>query len=185
MGYTFTPLELPGLILIEGKTFPDPRGYFLESYREKDLREAGLPALVQDNLSRSSQGTLRGLHYQKRPASQGKLVRCLRGRIFDVAVDIRKGSPSYGRHAAVELSEEGNRMLWVPEGFAHGFLTLSETADVLYKVNDYYSPEHDRGIRWDDPALGIVWPSRDVTLSAKDSKHPTLDKADNSFVWDR
>lgn len=184
MGYTFTPLEIPGLILIEGKTFPDPRGYFLECYIDKDFREAGLPAMVQDNFSRSSLGTLRGLHYQKNPAAQGKLVRCLRGRIFDVAVDIRKGSASFGRHAAVELSGEANRMLWVPQGFAHGFLTLSETADVFYKVNAYYSPEHDRGILWNDPALGIAWPSTDVTLSPKDARHPILEKADNNFVWE-
>lgn len=183
MGYTVTPLDLPGLLLIEGKSFPDARGYFLESYRENELRAAGLPALVQDNLSRSTKGTLRGLHYQKRPAAQGKLVRCLRGKIFDVVVDIRQGSPAYGRHLSIELSDEGNRMLWVPQGFAHGFYTLSDAADVLYKVDDYYSPEHDRGILWSDPALAIRWPSSDANLSPKDARHPYLSASDNDFIW--
>ena len=183
MSYKFTPLKLTGLLLIEGQVYHDDRGYFLESFREKDMREAGIPPLVQDNISRSSRGTLRGMHYQKNPAAIGKLVRCVRGRIFDVAVDIRKGSPTYGQWAGVELGEEGNSALWVPAGFAHGFYALSEIVDVIYKVTGYYSPENDRGIIWNDPTVGIRWPSGDVRLSPKDAKNPPLAQADNNFVW--
>jgi len=181
VGYTFTPLELSGVMLVEGKSFPDERGYFMESFRETDMRQGGIPPLVQDNLSRSTAGTLRGLHYQKNPSAIGKLVRCVRGRIFDVAVDIRKSSPTYGRWLSVELSDEGNRMLWVPAGFAHGFYALSEVADVLYKVTGYYSPENDRGVLWNDPALGIRWPAKEAKLSPKDAKLPLLAQADNNF----
>ena len=123
------------------------------------MLEAGLPRFVQDNISRSSRGTVRGLHYQKPPAGQGKLMRCLRGKVFDVAVDIRKGSPTFGKWAGVELTDEKNMMLYIPAGFAHGFCTLSDSADILYKTTDYFSLENDRGIRWDDPAIGIPWPA--------------------------
>lgn len=184
MAYTFTPLEIPGLLLVQGKTWPDGRGYFQESYREIDMREAGLPPFLQDNLSRSTQGTVRGLHYQKHPAAIGKLLRCTRGKIFDVAVDIRKGSPAYGRWFGIELEGGDNKMLWVPAGFAHGFYTLSDVADVLYKVTGYYAPEQDRGIIWNDPALGITWPAKEAILSPKDAKHPPLSEADNNFVWE-
>ncbi|MBI5622289.1 MAG: dTDP-4-dehydrorhamnose 3,5-epimerase [Elusimicrobia bacterium] len=182
-GLTFTKLEPEGLVLIEGRIFSDDRGFFLEGYREAELLEAGLPRFVQDNISRSSQGTVRGLHYQKAPAAQAKLMRCLRGKVFDVAVDIRRGSPTYGKWAAVELSDERNLMLYIPVGFAHGFYTLSETADILYKVTTYFSLEHDRGVRWDDPALDIAWPSKAGTLSAKDLRLPLLAEADNDFAW--
>lgn len=181
MGLEFRPLELEGLLLAEGPTFPDGRGFFREGYREAETRAAGIPAFVQDNLSRSTRGALRGLHYQRRPNGQGKLVRCVRGRIFDVAVDIRRGSPTYGRWAGVELSDEKNQSLWVPEGFAHGFYTLSDVADVLYKVTAYYAPQDDRGIIYDDPDLGILWPAGEVVLSPKDSRHPRLKDADNNF----
>lgn len=183
MAYTFTPYQLPGLLLIEGKTFPDERGYFMESYLVSDFEKAGLPPMVQDNVSHSRRGVLRGMHYQKHPAAIGKLIRCVRGRIYDVAVDIRKGSPTFGRWAAVELAEGANRMLWVPPGFAHGFYTLSEEADVLYKVTGYYSPENDRGLSWNDPAVGIEWPQTEVLLAPKDAKHPPLSQADNNFAW--
>ena len=166
---------------MEGRVFPDERGCFLETFRDNELKQAGIPPMVQDNLSRSIRGTLRGMHYQKAPKAQGKLVRCVRGAIFDVAVDIRKGSPTYGRWEGVELSEDSNTALWVPAGFAHGFYTVSDSADVLYKVTDYYSPEHDRGVIWNDPDLAISWPGDDVKLSAKDAKHPRLAQADNDF----
>lgn len=183
MSFTFTPYRIPGLLVVEGKSFPDERGFFMESFREAELRTAGIPPLVQDNLSRSSRGVLRGLHYQKKPSAVGKLVRCVRGRIFDVAVDIRKGSPTYGKWASIKLTDEGNKMLWVPEGFAHGFYAISEIADVLYKVSGYWSAEVDRGILWSDPELAIAWPSKDAKVSAKDAGLPPLSRADNNFNW--
>lgn len=176
--------ELPGLILVEPRVFADERGVFLETYRHSDFAAAGIPEhFVQDNHSRSSGGVLRGLHYQKVPRAQGKLVRCLAGRIFDVAVDIRTGSPAYGKWAGVELSRENNRMLYVPAGFAHGFLVLSDIAEVTYKCTEEYSPSHDRGIIWNDPDIGIRWQRPDPMLSAKDAQHPRLRDADNDFVY--
>jgi dTDP-4-dehydrorhamnose 3,5-epimerase len=183
VAYTFTPYKLPGLLVVEGKSFPDERGFFMESYRACDLEGSPIPPLVQDNLSRTHRGFLRGLHYQKKPSAIGKLIRCLRGRIWDVAVDIRKGSPTYGQWASIELSDEGNRMFWVPEGFAHGFLALSEEADVQYKVSGYWAPAEDRGVLWNDPALGIAWPMEGIRVAAKDAQHPPLARADNNFVW--
>ncbi|MBI4375078.1 MAG: dTDP-4-dehydrorhamnose 3,5-epimerase [Elusimicrobia bacterium] len=181
MSFRFSPYQLDGLLLVDGRRFPDERGAFMEAFKELDFRGAGIPTLVQDNLSRSYRGVLRGLHYQKKPAAIGKLIRCIRGRIFDVAVDIRKDSPSFGKWAAVELSDENNRMLWVPEGFAHGFYTLSDEADVLYKVTGYWSPEHERGLIWNDPQVGVRWPSGPVRLSPKDAELPPLARADNNF----
>lgn len=183
MPYTFTPYKLPGLLIAEGKSFPDERGYFMESYRACDFTASPIPPLVQDNLSRTRKGFVRGLHYQKKPSAIGKLIRCVRGRIWDVAVDIRKGSPTYGKWAALELGDEGNRMFWVPEGFAHGFLALSEEADVQYKVTGYWAPAEDRGILWNDPALGIDWPLKNIRVAAKDAQHPPLAQADNNFTW--
>lgn len=183
MAFTFTPFEIPGLLLVEGPSFPDERGFFLESFKEGEFRKAGIPPFVQDNLSRSKKRVMRGLHYQKSPSAIGKLVRCVRGRVFDVAVDIRKGSPSYGKWAATELSDEANRMLWVPEGFAHGFYTVSDWADVLYKVTGTWAPDDDRGILWNDPALGIRWPSPEALVAPKDAQHPPLAQADNNFSW--
>jgi len=183
VAFKFTPYGLDGLLLIEGRSFADERGFFMESFRESDCLEAGIPRFVQDNLSRSSRGVVRGLHYQKNPSAVGKLVRCVRGRIFDVAVDIRKGSPTYGKWAAVELSDEGNRMLWIPGGFAHGYCVLSETADVHYKVSGYWAAADDRGILWNDPALAIPWPLKDVLISSKDALLPPLERADNDFTW--
>ncbi len=179
----FTPLELPGLLLVETDATPDERGYFMEAFRAKDFEAQGIPPFLQDNVSRSTKGVLRGLHYQKKPKGIGKLVRCVRGAVWDVAVDIRKGSPTFGKWAAAELSESNRRMLWVPEGFAHGFYTLTDVADVVYKVTDYWSQEHDRGVLWSDPAIGIAWPSNDVKLAPKDAKHPRLADADNNFEW--
>ena len=183
MGYTFTPYKLAGLILVEGKSFPDERGSFQESFRADEFAGAGIPPFVQDNLARSRQGVVRGLHYQKKPSAIGKLVRCLRGKIYDVVVDIRKGSPMYGQWVAIELSDENHKMLWVPEGFAHGYYAMTEMTDVLYKVTGYWVKEDDRGIRWNDPTIGIPWPSQDPIVSAKDALLPFLDQADNNFTW--
>lgn len=184
MALTFTPYGgLEGLLLVEGPFFPDERGYFFEAYREDDWEKAGLPALVQDNLSRSKRGVVRGLHYQIPPKAIGKLVRCSRGRIFDAVVDIRRGSPTYGKSASIELDDSGNRMFWVPAGFAHGFCALSETADVTYKVTDYWTKAVDAGIRWNDPALGIDWPVApgEAIVTAKDAALPLLADAASPF----
>ncbi len=175
------PYKLPGLLLLSGRAFPDERGYFMESSRDDQLRALGLPPLVQDNLSRSKKGVLRGLHFQTPARPVGKLVRCVRGRIYDVAVDLRRGSPHFGKWASVELSDEGNRMFWIPAGFAHGFCVLSEQADVLYKVTDYWTPEVDAGIRWDDPALAIPWPEKKPIITAKDAALPLLSEAGPLF----
>ncbi len=169
--------SLPGVLLIEPKVFGDDRGFFMETYRIDLFREAGITgAFVQDNHSRSARGVLRGLHYQE-PNPQGKLVRCPRGALFDVAVDIRVGSPAFGRWFGVELSEANKMMLWVPPGFAHGFCALEEGTDLVYKCTALYDPKNDRSILWNDPALGIEWPVRSPVLSAKDATAPTLAEA--------
>ncbi len=165
-----TPTTIPDVLLIEPKVFGDARGFFFESFNQKAFNEAtGLDVnFVQDNHSRSAKGVLRGLHYQMQQP-QGKLVRVVRGAVFDVAVDIRKGSPTFGKWFGAELSEDNHRQLWVPAGLAHGFLVLSESADFLYKTTDYYAPAHERCIRWDDPTLAIEWPRANPPLvSAKD-----------------
>lgn len=165
-----TPTTIPDVLLIEPKVFGDARGFFFESFNQKAFNEAtGLDVnFVQDNHSRSAKGVLRGLHYQVQQP-QGKLVRVVRGAVFDVAVDIRKGSPTFGKWFGAELSEDNHRQLWVPAGLAHGFLVLSESADFLYKTTDYYAPAHERCIRWDDPTLAIEWPRANPPLvSAKD-----------------
>lgn len=179
--FSITPLELPEVCLVAGKRFGDERGFFSETFRQADFAELGLPEFRQHNHSRSERGVLRGLHFQINPSPLGKMVRCARGRIFDVAVDVRRGSPSFGRWVAEELSDEDNRMLWVPPGFAHGFLTLSELADVIYLQTDYWSPEHERSLRWDDPTVGIDWPLKDVKLSGRDEMAPGLDAIETNF----
>jgi dTDP-4-dehydrorhamnose 3,5-epimerase len=166
-----TPTAIPEVMVIEPKVFGDARGFFFESFNQRAFNEAtGLDVtFVQDNHSRSAKGVLRGLHYQVRQP-QGKLVRVVRGAVFDVAVDVRPGSPTLGRWVGVELTEDNHRQLWVPAGLAHGFLVLSDSADFLYKTTDYYAPEHERCIAWNDPQLGIEWPDIGMppTLSAKD-----------------
>jgi dTDP-4-dehydrorhamnose 3,5-epimerase len=165
-----TPTAIPDVLLLEPKVFGDERGFFFESYHQRTFEQAvGKPTpFVQDNHSRSAQGVLRGLHYQIRQP-QGKLVRVVAGAVFDVAVDIRRSSPTFGRWVGEHLSADNKRQLWVPPGFAHGFLVLSEYAEFLYKTTDYYAPEHERSIRWDDPAVGIAWPLQgEPRLSAKD-----------------
>ncbi len=166
------PTDIPDVLVLEPKIFGDARGFFFESYNERAFHEAtGLAVhFVQDNHSRSGRGVLRGLHYQIRQP-QGKLVRCTAGEVFDVAVDLRRSSPTFGRWTGVHLSAENKRQLWVPEGFGHGFLVLSEAAEFLYKTTDYYAPEHERCILWNDPDLGIDWPlTGAVRLSEKDQR---------------
>ena len=174
-----TRLSIPEVVLIEPKVFGDARGFFFESFNQKAFNEATGTnhQFVQDNHSRSSRGVLRGLHYQIQQP-QGKLVRVARGAVFDVAVDIRKSSPTFGQWVGAELSEDNQHQLWVPPGFAHGFLVLSESADFLYKTTDYYAPQHERSIAWNDPSIGISWPAlaqgQQPLLSAKDSAAPLL-----------
>ena len=172
-----TPLAIADVMLIEPKVFGDSRGFFYESFNQQAFDQATgvhLP-FVQDNHSRSRRGVLRGLHYQLPPKAQGKLVRVVRGAVFDVAVDIRRDSPTYGQWVGVELSEENHRQLWIPPGLAHGFVVLSETADFLYKTTDTYSPAHERSIRWDDPAIGIDW-----QLAAHGISEPLLSDKDRA-----
>jgi dTDP-4-dehydrorhamnose 3,5-epimerase len=184
MPFEFKQLALPGPILIRPQVFGDDRGFFVELYKHSDFVLAGITEhLVQDNFSKSAKGVLRGLHYQKSPKAQGKLVLCMKGVIFDVAVDIRKGSPQYGKWIGVELSEQNRQMLYVPPGFAHGFQVLSETAEVLYKCTDEYSPPDERGILWNDTEINIAWPLENPVLSAKDKLNPVLRDADNGFVY--
>jgi dTDP-4-dehydrorhamnose 3,5-epimerase len=176
-----TPTAIPEVLVIEPKVFGDARGFFFESFNGKAFDEAvgRHVEFVQDNHSRSAQGVLRGLHYQIQQP-QGKLVRCVRGAVFDVAVDIRRSSPTFGQWVGEELSEDNRKQLWVPAGFAHGFLVLTETAEFLYKTTDYYAPAHERAIRWDDPSLAVAWPELGAafTLSDKDRAASTLDGAE-------
>ena len=174
-----TPLAIPDVVLIEPTVFGDERGFFFESFNQAKFEAAVGRSInfVQDNHSRSVKNVLRGLHYQIQQP-QGKLVRVVRGAVFDVAVDIRKSSPTFGRWVGIELSEENQRMLWVPEGFAHGFMVVSDSADFLYKTTDYYAPQHERCIAWDDPKLAIAWPSGlNPALSAKDQVGQRLNDA--------
>ena len=175
------PTSIPDVLLFEPKVFGDERGWFFESFRQDIFeRHAGSYRFVQDNESFSRYGVVRGLHYQKPPHTQGKLVRVIRGEVLDVAVDIRTGSPNFGKHIAQLLSESNHRMMWIPPGFAHGFAVLSETALFSYKCTDYYAPTHDAGVRWNDPAIGIDWrlPEADVSLSDKDLRQPMLHEID-------
>lgn len=177
--------ELPEVLILEPQLFGDQRGFFLECFQAKRYAEAGISRpFVQDNMSRSGYGVLRGLHLQN-PSTQGKLVSAMRGRVLDVAVDVRVGSPNFGRHVAVELSEENRRQLWVPRGFAHGFAVLSESADFFYKCDDLYSPKDEISVRWDDPAIGINWGLADPSLSAKDAAAPLLAEVKNLPVYGR
>lgn len=183
---------IPGVVIIEPKVFGDARGYFFESFSERDFNEAITPILghgikfVQDNESMSSYGVMRGLHFQTMPYTQSKLVRCVKGAVLDVAVDIRKGSPTYGQHVAVELTEDNHRQFFVPRGFAHGFAVLSETAVFQYKCDNYYAPANDGGISIKDDSLGIDWriPTESALLSEKDTKHALLKDFDSPFSID-
>jgi dTDP-4-dehydrorhamnose 3,5-epimerase len=170
----FSETSLPGVLLIDPDLFSDDRGFFMETYHAERFREAGIDAaFVQDNHSRSRRGVVRGLHYQE-PFPQGKLVRCTRGALFDVAVDIRRGSPHFGKWFGAELSEENRRMLWIPPGFAHGFAALTDDADLVYKCTEIYRREHDRSLAWNDPDIGIRWNVADPVVSPKDAAAPRL-----------
>ncbi|WP_415945820.1 dTDP-4-dehydrorhamnose 3,5-epimerase [Selenomonas montiformis] len=181
-----TETALKGVYILEPQVFGDARGWFMESWSKRKLEEAGIFAdFVQDNQSFSAQkGTLRGLHYQLNPMCQAKLLRCTRGRIFDVAVDIRSGSPQYAQWVGVELSAENKKQLFIPRGFAHGFITLSDDVEVQYKADNYYAPECDGNIRWDDPQIHIDWPIQPTVLSDKDKKAPLLRERTNlNFIY--
>jgi dTDP-4-dehydrorhamnose 3,5-epimerase len=178
--------EIPGVVIIEPKVFGDERGYFFESWSQKDFDEQVRPIkFVQDNESKSSYGVLRGLHFQKGKHAQSKLVRVVKGKVLDVAVDIRKGSPTFGKHVAVELTEDNHRQFFVPRGFAHGFVVLSETAVFQYKCDNLYAPTEEGALAWDDPEIGIDWgvPADKVILSAKDKVHPMLKESTELFDY--
>ena len=180
-----TPTSLPEVLIIEPRVFGDARGFFTESWNEQvfDLAVGHAVRFVQDNHSRSVRGVLRGMHFQLPPHTQGKLVRVVSGAVFDVAVDLRRSSPNFGRWDGIELTADNHRQLWVPPGFAHGFLVLSENADFLYKTTDYYAPQAEGCLRWDDPTVGINWPATGVApmLAEKDAKAPLLADA-HSFA---
>ena len=173
---------LPGVLVFEPKLHGDSRGFFLETYREDTLREVGISeSFVQDNHSRSARGVLRGLHYQL-TQPQGKLVRVAQGAVFDVAVDVRSGSPTFGQWYGATLDEESMRMMYIPPGFAHGFAVLSDISDFIYKCTDYYHPQSEQGILWNDPGIGIKWPAIDVQLSEKDKTNPVLQEQSEEFL---
>jgi dTDP-4-dehydrorhamnose 3,5-epimerase len=182
MPFRFRELDIAGVIVAEAVRFEDDRGFFAELYKESAFVSNGIPAgFVQDNFSRSSRHTLRGLHFQLCPEAQGKLVMPVSGVIFDVAVDIRKGSPTYRKWVGEELDAEKRQMIYVPEGFAHGFCVLSDSADVLYKVTAEYARDLESGIRWDDPSIAVRWPVAAPRLSERDAGLPTLEDVDNNF----
>lgn len=182
MPFEFKKLEIPEVILIQPRSFGDDRGFFVETYKRSEFVNFGITDnFVQDNHSRSVKNVLRGLHYQKNPMAQSKLVRCVQGEIFDVGVDIRKNSPTFGKWVGEILSAENKRQLYVPAGFAHAFLVLSDTAEVVYKTSEEYSPENDAGIKWNDPKININWNCNNPLVSDKDDKLPYLDEADNNF----
>jgi len=180
----FIQTAIKDVILIKPQVFADQRGYFMETYHEKEYRHNGINAhFVQDNMSSSVQGTLRGLHYQLAPHAQGKLVRVTRGRVFDVAVDLRRQSATFGQYVGVELTEENKFSLWVPPGFAHGFYVLSDSAEFTYKCTAFYNPAAERGISWNDPEINIQWPidNNNIILSDKDKKFPPLSGAEINY----
>ena len=179
MPFAFTATELEGVMLVEPRVFPDTRGYFLESYKHSDFSAAGIDRpFVQDNHSFSSNGVLRGVHYQLEPSAQGKLVRVVAGKVLDVAIDLRKSSATFGRWVGYELSGENRRMLYIPEGFGHAFLALEDDTHLLYKCTAEYDKAAERGVRWDDPEIGITWPWKDPLVSEKDAILPRLDEAE-------
>lgn len=178
MPFTFKRIDIDGLIIVEPGTFHDGRGFFMETYRFSNFCKAGIKSsFIQDNQSSSTKGVLRGLHYQLPPFAQGKLVRVIEGAVWDVAVDIRSGSPTFGKWHGIELSAENHLMFYLPPGFAHGFVTLTERAQFMYKCTAEYSKECEAGIRWDDTSLAVKWPIKDVKVSEKDSLLPPLVKA--------
>lgn len=186
MLFIFKKLEIPEIILIEPRVFEDERGFLMETYRYSEFAKFGIKEQFnQDNHSKSKRGVLRGLHYQKYPEAQAKIIRCIKGEIFDVAVDIRKNSPTYGKWVGVILSLENKKQLYIPAGFAHGLCVLSDEAEIIYKNSAEYSPEYGRGIIWNDPEININWPIKNPIVSEKDSKNPLLKKADNKFIYEK
>ncbi|WP_430815076.1 dTDP-4-dehydrorhamnose 3,5-epimerase [Carboxylicivirga sp. RSCT41] len=178
--------DIPNLLIIKPEVYSDPRGFFLESYTQNRYKEAGIGAnFIQDNISKSTYGVIRGLHYQLAPYSQSKLIHVLEGKVLDVAVDLRKNSPTFGQHFAVELSAENKMQFFIPQGFAHGFSVLSETAIVTYKCDNYYSQEAERGIAYNDASLNIDWkiPADKAIISSKDSILPSFEEAEHNFVY--
>ena len=185
MPFHFAQLEIPGLILVEAIKFPDDRGFFAEMYKHSDFAANGIAEhFVQDNLAHSTKGTLRGLHYQIEPQPQGKLVSVLSGEVYDVAVDIRRGSPTFGQWYGVLLRHSDHRMLYVSPGFAHGYCVVSDEAIFAYKVTTEYASELERGFRWDDPAVNIDWPIATPRLSVRDTRMPLLSEAENNFRYE-
>lgn len=177
MPFEYEALDIPDVLLVKPKVFEDKRGFFMETYVKEDFREAGIESeFIQDNHSHSRYGVLRGLHFQKQPYAQAKLVRAVRGIIYDVAVDLRRNSLTFGEYVTHILSEFNKHQLYIPRGFAHGFLVLSETASVSYKVDNTYAPEHEGGLLWNDPQLDIPWPIDEPILSEKDKERPTWEK---------
>jgi len=184
MPFSFTKTHIPGVMVIEYKKFDDNRGFFMETFQSSEFADHGIALpFVQDNYSHSVRGVLRGLHYQKNPFAQGKLVLVLKGSVFDVGVDIRQGSPTYGEWIGETLSAENQKMLYLPPGMAHGFCVLSEEVDFFYKVTADYTPEMDRGFIWSDPEIGVTWPISDPILSEKDKNLPSLTAADNNYIF--
>jgi len=182
MSFDFRPLEIPDVVLVRPTRRGDARGFFAETYRASVFAEAGIPGpFVQDNLARSGPRVVRGLHYQLPPHPQGKLIQVLRGAVLDVVVDLRRHSATFGRWLACQLSAEGGELLWVPPGFAHGYAVLGDGADLAYKVTAEYRPELDRGIRWNDPDVGVAWPFADPELSARDKELPLLRDVETPF----
>ena len=184
MNHILKKLSIPEVILIEPKIFSDKRGFFFENFKEDDFLSNGITKMIQDNISHSTQEVIRGLHYQKNPKAQAKLVTAITGKIFDVAVDIRKNSPTFGKWVGEILSDQNHRSLYIPEGFAHGFSVLSKEANVLYKVSNEYSKENEGGIKWNDPTIAIKWSIKQPIISEKDSKLPLLENIDNNFIYD-
>jgi dTDP-4-dehydrorhamnose 3,5-epimerase len=185
MPFKFKDTPLPGVKIITPRVFPDDRGFFMETYKQTDFIAAGIcDDFIQDNHSKSANGVIRGMHYQKAPHAQSKLVRVLCGTIYDVVVDVRHGSPHYGKWFAVELSAENRKMIYVPTGFAHGFTVLSETAEIHYKASADYCLAAEGGIAWNDPEVGIEWPVKKPELSGKDILLPPLSQADHNFIFE-
>lgn len=184
MTFTFKTMQIPDVMVIEPRTFPDERGFFLENFKESEFSAKGITAkFVQDNISYSTYGVIRGLHFQKQPKEQAKLITAIKGKVFDVAVDIRKDSSTYGKWIGEILSEDNHKSLYIPEGFAHGFCSLNKESILFYKVTNEYSKEHERGIIWNDPALNIQWPVEKPIISDKDKKLPSLANLDNNFTY--
>ena len=184
MPFRFIKTEIPEIVVVEPRVFPDERGFFMEAYKRSEFAAQGIDGVfVQVNHSKSTKGILRGLHYQKHPKAQGKLVRAVAGEIFDVAVDIRQGGPTFGKSVVVSLSSENKKILYVPAGFAHGFCVVSDEAEIAYMTTAEYAPECEAGIRWDDPDLAIGWPITTPELSSRDLGWPRLKDADNNFLY--